>query len=110
MRRSGRLPDLVRPEPICSPIGVMARSAPRLKSAMPIISTRDETRNTISSVFVRLTSGVKYSIATISDTGRTDISASRSLTPSAFAKRNAPLYFVFMAKFCFTHYYNNIIF
>ena len=51
--------DLVRPVPICSPIGVMARSAPRLKSAIPIIKRTADTTKTTNSVLVKSTSGVK---------------------------------------------------
>ena len=50
---------LVRPSPMNWPIGVMARSAPRLNRAMPAISNSAEMPNTVSSRPVRSIKGVK---------------------------------------------------
>ncbi len=76
--------DLVRPLPICSPMGVMARSAPRLNSPIPSIRKTADTENTASSVPVKLTSGVAASISTITVTGSTDTNDSRSLSNTVF--------------------------
>ena len=70
--------DLVRPEPICSPMGVIARSAPRLKRAMPAMSTIAEIIKAAVSVAVRLTAGVSEIIMTMSVTGATEVTASFS--------------------------------
>ena len=71
--------DLVRPVPTCPPIGVIARSAPRLNSAMPNISPAAEMQKATVSVTERLTRGVKDIISTITVTGRTETTASFNL-------------------------------
>ena len=75
-RRSLMLLDFVRPAPICSPIGVIARSAPRLNIPIPRIRKRAQTRKTTSSVTLKETSGVKFKITTMRATGRTEMRAS----------------------------------
>ena len=85
MRRSNlNFPDLDKPEPICSPIGVMAISAPKLNSAMPKISAMAEHKKTTVSVVVRDKTGVKFKRSTITVTGSTDIVDSINFFQSAF--------------------------
>ena len=67
---------LVSPAPTCSPIGVIATSAPRVKNPIPSIKNNADTQNTTISSVVRLISGVKLSITTISVIGSIDISDS----------------------------------
>ena len=76
--RRGRLLSLVRPEPMCSPIGVIARSAPRLKSAMPNIRNTAEIRKTEISAALKWISGVRFKKNTIATIGRTETSDSLS--------------------------------
>ena len=66
------LRERVSPAPICSPIGVIAISAPRLNSVIPMISTTEDSRKTVSSRAVRLTSGVRYRMHTSATTGVTE--------------------------------------
>ena len=73
---SGNLRDLVRPEPTCSPIGVMERSAPRLKSAIPTTRNTAQMQKTTSSFNEKSASGVNESSSTISVTGSTEKNAS----------------------------------
>ena len=75
--------DFVRPEPTCPPIGVIARSAPRLKRPIPRISNTAETANAIVSTGCKSTSGVNEIISTITVTGNTDIKDSLSFENSA---------------------------
>ena len=77
---SSRRRDLARPEPTCSPIGVMARSAPRLNSPMPPIRKTAQIAKTISCLGVSETSGVNDTASTISVTGKTEANASFSLS------------------------------
>ena len=72
--------DFARPEPTCSPIGVMARSAPRLKSPIPPIRNTAQMPKTISCLGENWTSGVKDTASTISVTGKTEAKASRNLS------------------------------
>ena len=76
--------DLVRPEPICSPMGVIARSAPRLKRAMPAMRAIAEIIKAAVSVAVRLTAGVSEIIMTMSVTGATEVTASFSFESRIF--------------------------
>ena len=62
-----------------SPMGVMARSAPRLNRAMPIMSATAEIEKAAISVPVRLAAGVNEIISTITATGATETTASLSL-------------------------------
>ncbi len=78
--------DLVSPEPTCSPIGVIARSAPRLKRPMPIMSITADTAKAAVSVPFKSISGVKDIISTINATGKTEIDDSLSLSNRAFIK------------------------
>ena len=73
---SGSLRDLVRPAPTCSPIGVMDRSAPRLKSAIPATRNTAQTPKTTNSFNEKFTRGVNESNSTISVTGKTEENAS----------------------------------
>ena len=66
------LPFLGKPEPICSPIGVIAKSAPKLKRAMPKINATAQTANATVSVVVRDTNGVKLNAKTITAMGKTE--------------------------------------
>ncbi len=84
IRSTAILRDLVRPPPICSPMGVIARSAPRLKSPMPSMRKTAHTQNAPSSAPVKLTSGVAARISTTTVTGSTDINASRSFSRTRF--------------------------
>ena len=77
---SCRRRDFARPEPTCSPIGVMARSAPRLKSPIPPIRNTAQMPKTISCLGVSWTSGVNDTASTISVTGKTEANASRNLS------------------------------
>ena len=70
---------LVRPSPMNLPIGVMARSAPRLNIPIPTMSRKAEMPKTVISRPVRVTSGVRERISTMIPTGRTEVSASFSL-------------------------------
>ena len=79
---SERLLSLVRPEPMCSPMGVMARSAPRLNSAIPKIRNTAEMRNTTISAVVKLISGVRFRTNTRATIGSTDTRDSRSFFKS----------------------------
>ena len=72
--------DLARPEPTCSPIGVMARSAPRLKSPMPTIKKIAQIEKTTSCLKDNDTSGVHDTASTISVTGKTEPNASFNLS------------------------------
>jgi hypothetical protein len=74
--RSIMLFDFVRPEPMCSPIGVIARSAPRLKRPIPSIRKIVDTKNIPISAIEKFISGVKFSKKTIAVTGKTEIRAS----------------------------------
>ena len=70
--------SLVRPEPICSPIGVIAMSAPRLNRAIPRIRKTAEIKNTVISKLEKLIIGVRLRIKTIATIGNTDSSDSLS--------------------------------
>ena len=84
MKRSVlNLPDLESPEPICSPIGVIAISAPRLKREMPKISVMEAQANTRVSCQVKFAIGVQFKINTISVTGKTDTVASFNFVNNA---------------------------
>ncbi len=74
--------DLIRPEPICSPIGVIAKSEPKLNSPIPKIKKTAETANDTISVVDKSTSGVKEIIKTIAVIGSTEINASLSFNNS----------------------------
>ena len=76
--------DLVSPAPTCSPIGVMARSAPRLKSPIPIMRKTAHTQNAVSSVAVKSISGVNESTTTMRATGNTEINDSLNLISMRF--------------------------
>ena len=76
-------PDLGSPEPICSPIGVIAISAPRLKSAIPSTSAIEQHAKTTASTNVSFRSGVALRRSTISATGSTDIADSFNLAKNA---------------------------
>ena len=79
------MPDLDKPVPICSPIGVIAISAPRLNSAIPTMSNSALQMKTMLSVSVKETSGVKFRIITIAVTGKTDTVDSDSFFSKAFS-------------------------
>ena len=93
----GNLLVLVSPEPICSPIGVIARSAPRLNSPIPKTRNIAETTNVTISRGVAFTTGVKHIIKTMIVTGTTEISDSLSLEsnplPSIFALNDTSMRF-----------------
>ena len=76
--RSGRLRDRASPDPICSPIGDIAISAPIPNSPIPATITAAERRKTVTSRGERETTGVRDRTKTISATGNTEISDSRS--------------------------------
>ena len=80
----GRLLDFVRPEPTCSPIGVIATSAPSVKRPIPKIKNKAQTLNIIISVKDKLSSGVKLRITTIKVTGKTENNASLILLINRF--------------------------
>ena len=65
-------PDLGSPTPICSPIGVIAISAPRLKRAIPITSASAHARNTQSSTEENRTSPKHCKRSAITVTGNTE--------------------------------------
>ena len=79
------LPVLESPEPICSPIGVIAISAPRLNNAIPKISATAEHENTTPSVKVKFKRGVALSNSTIAVTGKTETTDSVNFLKSAFS-------------------------
>ena len=74
--------DLVNPEPTCSPIGVIAISAPKLNKPIPKIKRTADTANTIISLVEKSTNGVKFKMITIKVTGKTETNASLILTKS----------------------------
>ena len=74
----------VKPEPICSPIGVIAISAPKLNRVMPIIINTAHIANVIISVVVKSVIGVKASTKTIIATGATEIADSLNLDSNPF--------------------------
>ena len=78
------MPFLGKPEPTCSPIGVMAISAPKLNRAIPRTSSAAHATNTHDSWKEKSTSGVRSNSNTISVTGRTEIAASFSFVNRAF--------------------------
>ena len=76
--------DLVRPSPMCRPMGVMARSAPRLKRPIPSASITAQTANTARSSQDRGARGVKETTSTRAATGMTETMASQSFASNAF--------------------------
>ena len=68
--------DFVNPEPTYSPIGVIARSAPKLNRPIPKINITDEIIKTIISLLLKLIKGVKFKSITINVTGITETNAS----------------------------------
>ena len=76
--------DLVRPSPTWRPIGLIARSAPRLKSPIPAANRRAQARKTVRSSHVSGARGVNETKRTIPATGTTDMNASQSLDSNAF--------------------------
>ena len=94
--KSHMLRDLERPEPTCSPIGVIAMSAPKLKSAIPKIKTAAAMRNAKLSCKEKETSGVKPSKMTIKVTGRMDIADSLILSHKARNTLLAPFLFLWI--------------
>ena len=74
--RSPSFLDAVSPSPMYWPIGVIARSAPRLKKLIPIISSRAAATKTPSSWRDRFTHGVRDSMSTRKLTGSTERSES----------------------------------
>ena len=76
--------DFVKPEPICSPIGDNAISAPRLNILMPIINAMAEIINVTNSMVLKLTKGVKLIKITNTVTGITDIRDSFILFHNSF--------------------------
>ena len=70
--------DLVKPEPIWEPIGVIARSAPKLNKPIPNINKQAEIEKTTISLKVKLTRGVKFNKITINVIGNTEIKDSRT--------------------------------
>lgn len=87
--KSGSFFDFVKPAPTCSPIGVIARSAPTLKSAMPKMSIIADTTKVTISLVVKSVMGVTAKISTITATGSTEKSDSfsfeRVFMPMLFA-------------------------
>ena len=79
------LPERVSAEPACSPMGVMAISAPKLNRPIPKISKTEQIENTVSSVALSSIQPISRSRRTMADTGKTDRSAS----------------FIFMYNACF---------
>lgn len=67
---------LISDDPICSPIGLIAISAPKLNKPIPIIKKTALIIKINNSRDVRLSKGVKYNSITNIVTGRTDISDS----------------------------------
>lgn len=65
-------------------MGVIARSAPRLKRAMPAMRAIAEIIKAAVSVAVRLTAGVSEIIMTMSVTGATEVTASFSFESRIF--------------------------
>ena len=82
--RSNRRRDLVRPAPTYVPIGVIARSAPRLKRPIPIIKKIALTVKTICSFSEKVTSGVCETTSTISVMGKTEAKASFNFSKRIF--------------------------
>ena len=71
------------PAPTCSPIGVIAMSAPKLNRPIPTINTNAEIKNTVVSVRLKFTNGVKFNSNTIAVTGNTDTNDSFNLNQNA---------------------------
>ena len=67
---------LISDDPICSPIGLIAISAPKLNKPIPTIKKTALIIKITNSRDVRLNKGVKYNSITNIVTGRTDISDS----------------------------------
>ena len=78
---SFHLPPSLRP--ICSPMGIMAMSAPREKNPIPTMSIAAPNRKS-SSVPIGIGARVKLSKSTITVIGRTDESASEIFSFSFF--------------------------
>ena len=78
--------DLVRPSPMCCPIGVIAMSAPRLKRLMPAISRRAAPAKTRSSCREMSTQGVMASRNTSRLTGTTENRDSLSFSRKDFQR------------------------
>ena len=74
-----------RPDPTADPIGVIARSAPNVNNAIPIIKNIVDTKNITISEVPTLTNGVNAKTTTIATTGKTDIAASFNFS-KLFAK------------------------
>ena len=84
---SHSLRDFVSFAPICVPICVMDTSEPRVKSAMPTISSTEPIRkDSIRSVVTG--TKLKHTMVTISVMGRTDATASRNFSVSCFLSLN----------------------
>ena len=78
--------DLVRPSPMCCPIGVIAMSAPRLKRLMPATRRRAAPAKTTSSWREMSTHGVTESRKTRRLTGTTEIRDSLSFSRKDFQR------------------------
>ena len=81
---SKSLRDLVSPAPTYAPIGVMARSAPKLKSPIPTIKKTALIVKTTSSFSEKVTSGVYETNNTISVIGNTEAKASLNFSKRIF--------------------------
>ena len=88
--RTASFLDLIRPSPTWRPMGVMARSAPRLNRPMPSTSSSAQSTNTARVAQVSGASGVKEITSTMTATGSTDTSASQSLCIRAFFISSLP--------------------
>ena len=82
------LDDFVKPAPTCSPIGVIATSAPKVKKPIPKIKNNADTLKITTSLTDRLIKGVKFKTITISVTGNIDINDSLILLKSNFFMYN----------------------
>jgi len=78
-KSNSKLFYLVRPDPTCVPIGVIARSAPRLNKPIPKTKKSAEIVNTIVSFVLKETNGVIFNNTTIIVIGKMEISASFNL-------------------------------
>ena len=90
--------DLVNPEPTYSPIGVIARSAPRLNRPMPRTSITAPMVNVISSVPEKLNQGVKDNRYTMAVMGRADTRASWILDHNSFKKPHPHTYSIILYR------------
>ena len=76
--------DFVRPEPTCSPIGVIARSAPRLKSPIPRMRNTADMPKTALSIPLSGARGVNERMSTMTVIGKTDMKDSRNFRKTLF--------------------------